>query len=891
MLRRNSFREHSRGRGLIVSQQSSTPFAARLAVVVVPVCFFATGVAGLIYEVVWNRTLSLLMGNTSYALATLLTVFMAGLALGAWIGGRIARGGAWGLRLYGLLELAIGLYCLILPTLIGLTHTWFAAIYRNHYGSLVRFNLMQFVVVGLLLLLPTTAMGATLPILTRFLVRRLQLMSRTVGVLYAVNSGGAFVGVMLAGLVLLPSLGVRSGYTVAIVINLVVGLVALGISFAVPAQGVPAEGVEAEVRPRAKRRRESAASRPSIGTATLLVGFGVSGFAAMVYQIAWTRAVALAIGSSTYAFTLIAGAFILGLTLGSVALGWMGDRSWGPKALAALPWVIALSALSTVSFLGTLPIRVTRVVHGAESFAGQQWAEFAHVFGIFVLPTFCMGGMLPIVSRYLATGSDDAGRAVGNAYASNAVGTILGSFCGGFVLIPWIGMRASILTGSVLSGLVGAVFLFRALAPGTARVVIPVSAMAVVLVFAATSPTWEASVITSGPFLRANRYARGGTDEGIRARMQANIVYYEAGVSTVVTVVENGTRRSMIVGGKPDAFSYASTQNWIAQLPLLLRPEARRVLIIGLGSGHTLSSVEAHPNVESIDVVEMSAEVVEAARDYFGEFTGNALDDPRVNLIVGDGRVHLEHTAHKYDVIISQPSNPWISGAASLFTREAFAAMRRRLEPGGIVSIWFQGFRMPLVNFRTLSRTWGEVWEHPSIWNSRIRGEYVLLGSDVPLEIEFDALKASFVQPRVLKQMTSIRMPSPAHALGYLVTADGGVRAVGGDAPINTDDSSRIEFDTPKALGRDEVGEIYLALDDESVDPWGYVRPGGGVETDEYLEARELGARIFSDQREIRRSINLPTDEAIRILESINARNPYDAVAARELNARRRQNR
>jgi len=871
----------------IESIDTSTP-AITLAV---GACFFATGAAGLIYEIAWNRMLALAMGNTSYALATLLTVFMGGLALGAWIGGKRAPAGRGALRLYGVLELGVGLYCLLLPLLLDLADPLFAAIYRNHYSSLVRFNLLQFVVVAVLLIVPTTLMGATLPILTRFVVPRLGVMSRTVGVLYAVNSGGAFAGAMLAGLVLLPAVGVQSSYRIAAAVNIVVGFIALTLSSVVAESGA-AEVSPRKGRPRSRKEQVPSDARPTALTPTiLLVGFGVSGFAAMVYQVAWTRAVTLAIGSSTYAFTLIAGAFILGLTLGSLALGRMGDRNWGPYALAILPAVIGLSAVVTVAALGTLPIRVSRVVISAESFAGQQWTQFGQIFSIFVVPTFCMGGMLPIVSRYLARRRDDAGRAVGTAYAANAAGTILGSFCGGFVLIPWIGMRSSILLGAVLSGAVGAAFLYRALPPTTASRGVKAALILVAVVLAAAlAPGWERSVMTSGPFLRARAYVtdESSSAEAIRERMASRILYYREGVATVVTVTEaEDGRRSLIVGGKPDAFSFASTQNWLGHLPMLLRPDARRVLIIGLGSGHTLGSVASHPGVESIDSVELSEGVVHAAKEYFDEFTGGVLDDPRSTVIVGDGRLHLEHSDRNYDVIVSQPSNPWIAGASSLFTREAFSTMKRRLEPGGLACIWFQGFRMPVENFRSLSRTWAEVWKHPSIWESRLSGEYLFVGSDEPLRIDFDRLREAFENPAVREQMTAIRIPSPAHALGYLVIADDEVRAIAGDAVVNTDDGSRIEYDTPKGMWRDHATEIMKLIGARRVDPWNFVTTAH-PDAEEFRANRAAGERILRDRARSLEALDLPRDQAIAVLEEIVEANPYDATAGRALRRLRR---
>ena len=199
-------------------------------ILLVGACFFATGAAGLIYEVVWNRMLVLQMGNTSYSLATLLTVFMGGLALGAWLGGRLAPTGAAALRAYGLLELGIGLYCLLLPALFEATRPLFGTFYRHYYGSLAAFNLAQFLVVAALLIVPTTLMGATLPILVRFLTSRLGVLGSTTAALYSVNSGGAFVGCMLAGLLLLPTQGVRISYLVAVAINVVVGIAALAMS-------------------------------------------------------------------------------------------------------------------------------------------------------------------------------------------------------------------------------------------------------------------------------------------------------------------------------------------------------------------------------------------------------------------------------------------------------------------------------------------------------------------------------------------------------------------------------------------------------------------------------------------------------------------------------------
>jgi len=872
------------------SQRTSQP--SRLFPVVAA-CFFATGAAGLIYEIIWNRTLALLMGNTAYSLATLLTVFMGGLALGAWVGGHWPPRGRWALRTYGLLELGIGLYCLLLPRMLDAAAPLFTAIYRNHYGSMVRFNLMQFCVVGLILLIPTTMMGATLPILTRFLVTRMGVLSRTVGVLYAVNSGGAFVGALLCGLLLLPTLGVERSYLVAILTNGIVGLIAIALSYVVPTSLPVAPTVEEPLRglrKSAEKRRDPERPGPAFTPGVLLLGFGLSGFAAMVYQVAWTRSVTLSTGSSTYAFTLIAGAFILGLTLGSLTLGWMGDRSWGGYVLGLLPVLIGLTSVITVAALGRLPVAMSRLLQSEPTFAELQWSQFRTVFFIYLLPTFCMGGMLPIVSRFVTRGPDDVARSVGNAYAANALGTILGSFAGGFLLIPWVGMRWSILIGAGISSLVGAVFLYQA-ASTNRPLRLPLVAGVVVLAGLAilVAPRWDQVVMTSGPFIKAKNYASGGgdSDAQIRARMHRGdeIIYYREGVSTLVTVTQSSQdRRSLITSGKPDAFSYASTQNWLGHLPMLLRPDAADVLIVGLGGGSTLGSVLAHPNPKAVDCVEISAEVADAAREYFSKYTDHALDDQRVKLIIGDGRVHLQHTDRAYDVIISQPSNPWMAGASALFTRDFFELVKGRLRPGGLSCIWFQGFRMPVENFKSLAAAWASVWPHCSIWTSRVSGEFLFVGSPEPLSVDFARLDARFKLPKVASQMNAIMMPAPPDALSYLVAVDDGVRTVAGGATVNTDENSRIEYDTPKGMWQDHALEIAKRLHTVRVDPWRFViAPPNDDQNANYGAARARGAEILTAQDDLFRALDLPPSRQRELITDVLRRNKHDALAQRIL--------
>lgn len=836
-------------------------------------CFLATGAAGLVYEILWNKMLALLMGNTAYALATLLTVFMGGLALGAWLGGRWAPSGSAGLLVYGLLEVLVGAYCLALPTLLDWTQPLFGAIYRNFYGSLATFNFLQFLVVSLLLLLPTACMGATLPILVRFLCRGLGVMGRTVGVLYGINSGGAFVGAMLAGLVLLPTWGMAASYRLAVATNVGVGSIAIALWWVVRRRQPQETDDLGDGEVRTNLPAERVPSRRA-----LLWGFGVCGFAAMVYQVAWTRAVALAIGSSTYAFTLIAGAFILGLTAGSLALGWTADRRAGRVALGLLPGVIGLSSIWTVAELGALPIEVTRLIRTAETFAQLEWAKFRAVFTVFLLPTFCMGGLLPLVSRFLATRSEEAGSSVGVAYAANAAGTILGSFCAGFVLIPWIGIRASILAASALSVAVGIGWLATSLRPAARGILaLPLGAAACLGLWWA--PAWTPYVMSSGAFYHAHVHDTDSSDADadIRQAMERDVLFYEEGVTGVVAVTGVDTRY-LVVGGLVDATSKAWSQAWLGHLPAVLHRDAKKALVIGLGSGQTLEAVAHHRRLDSIQCVEISEEVVRAARGFFLPTEGSPLDDPRVDLVIGDGRLHLQHTDAMFDLIVSQPSFFWLAGSAALFTRENFELMRARLAPGGLACTWFQSINMEPETFRTLCRTWTDVWPHASLWRSQSLGEYVFVGSEEPLRPAFDQLEAAYADPELAPILGKLWAPTSAHLMGFMVTADASLRALGGSGELNTDDLPHVAHDMPRGMFRDHSRRILGLLQRHRVDPWEYVT--GDPESEAFLLTRDLSRHITEARDASVRAMDLPPGERREVWRQVLAKDPRDIVAA-----------
>jgi len=535
------------------------------------------------------------------------------------------------------------------------------------------------------------------------------------------------------------------------------------------------------------------------------VGIGVSGIAAMIYQIAWTRVLLLSIGSSVYAFSLIVTAFICGLALGSLIIAKFIDRRrdlvlW----LALVQGAIGLSALGIMHVLGNLPVFAARFLFVASrSFQYIQLVEFAVIFGLVLIPTFMMG---PMAIKICTTDVKRVGRFFGNVYAVNTLGAIIGSFMAGFILIPWLGAQNSILIAVAMNIFIaGALFLWaptlvlpRRMAGAMATAVI-----AVLLWYPISQ--WDASILTSGPFLYAGRYKDISAKKRIdlRAAMKEGVqtLYFKEGLHAVVTVQKTSEGNlALQINGKTDASARgdAATQLMLGHLPLLHHQRAENVLVIGLGSGMTLGAVERYP-VKAVDVVEIEPAVVEASK-FFRDFTGDVLSDPRVNLIVADGRNHLALTSRQYDVIISEPSNPWISGMANLFTREFFELAKKRLRGRGVMCQWVHAYSMSSIDFKTIVRTFQAVFPHVTVWETSFGGDYLLIGSPQDLNIDYEMLIDRLNDENMSADMGRMNIRDPAAFINKLIITEDAVAEYTKGAPLHTDDNALLEYSAPKAM-------------------------------------------------------------------------------------------
>jgi len=851
-----------------------------------------SGSCGLIYEIVWMKMLTLVIGNTVFAITTVLTAFMGGLALGSFLAGRFIDKIKDPLRTYGILEGGIGAYALLLPLFIAGTEPLFRIIYQGINPSFYTFSLLRFVVCGIILLIPTTLMGATLPVLSKHFVERQSHVGWNVGLLYGVNTFGAVLGSFAAGFILIPTLGITWTIYLAALLNLLIcaGMLKLAKN------RIQLEPSESKGKPKGKKRKKERAEEvvpEGWGTIQWVVvaGIGVSGIAAMIYQIAWTKVLLLSIGSSVYAFSLIVTAFICGLALGSLIIGKFIDRRkdlvlW----LALLQGAIGLSALLIVPLLGKLPVFVAETIFtSSRSFQYVHFAEFAVIFALILVPTFMMGAAVPMAIKICTTDVRRVGKFFGNVYAVNTLGAIIGSFMAGFILIPWLGAQSSIFIAVAMNITAAGVILLHApslssprrLAGALATVVIAV------LVWYPISQ-WDASVLSSGPFLYAHRYKDISTTKGIdlRAAMKEGIqtLYFKEGLHAVVAVQKTSEGNlALQVNGKTDASSRgdAATQLMLGHLPLLLHQRAENVLVIGLGSGMTLGAVERYP-VKGVDVVEIEAAVVEASR-YFNDFSGDPLNDPRVNLIVADGRNHLALTSRQYDVIISEPSNPWISGMANLFTREFFDLAKKRLRGGGLMCQWVHGYSMSSIDFKTIVRTFQAVFPHVTVWEASFGGDYLLIGSPQDLNVDYQMLIDHMRDESMRADMGTMNIKDPAEFINKLVITEEAIAEYTKGAPLHTDDNARLEYSAPKALLEVRSTLLLEELYHYRSNPADMLRSLRWVEIDTQME-KDLSA-MFRGKKEVLRGYissyaNGAEKNAIKRFEAGLAISPgdYDAT-------------
>jgi spermidine synthase len=794
--------------------------------------YACSGAAALVYEVTWTRLLTLQLGHTVAAASTVLAAFMGGLAAGAWIAGRADErlagsndAPARRLRCYAFLETVVAVAALLLP--LGLTACAPALAWAYADGTApFRFAAVRVALSLLLLGIPAAAMGATFPLAAAWFAGNAAsgATAADAGALYAANTAGAAIGAIATGFWLIPAIGLRGSTSAGVLLNLLAAAGGLWLA-AMPTTTPPSSRGERTERPPRKRAKQALSIAPSPSPRLAYAAAAISGFVALAYEVVWTRLLALVIGPTTYAFATMAAAFITGLAIGSAAGSRIARRSARPGTwLGAMLLLCAVAAAMAAWFAASrLPLIVAGEVTGPGVVFGAVVLRQALGIALLLLPmTFALGAAFPLALALTSAGASAVGRDVARLYTANTLGAIAGALAGGFLLVPLLGLRSTIQWCAIIGALYGGWCLAipwrdtasqagddghrRAASPrspagrGRPALVGAVAAAAAVALIVAL-PAWDRELLASGAYKYAPYLQPGDLDTVLRA---GRLEYYKEGAAGTVSVRRLAGTRSLAIDGKVDASNAGDmlTQRLLGLLPVLLHPDPQDVCVIGLGSGVTVGSALSRSAVRHADVVEISPEVVEASR-FFDHENNHALQAPGVRLIIGDGRSHLLLTPRRYDVIVSEPSNPWMAGVAALFTQEFFRAARARLKPDGLLCQWAHTYDISAGDLRSIVRTFGSVFPQGTLW---LIGEsdLLLIGTaGAAIGPHLDQLEAQWRRGAAPVALSEVGISGDGALFALLSLFAGGPHELvqfGDEAPIQTDDRMALEFSAPGAI-------------------------------------------------------------------------------------------
>ena len=773
---------------------------SRLSRPIVLGLLFLSGFTGLIYELVWSKRLANLLGSSGHAHAIVLATFMGGLALGAWLFGRTADRVARPLLLYGVLELGVGAYALVFRfVLAGLSAVYLKVAPALDADGSAR-PVAKLVFAATSLLLPTILMGGTVPALTRYFTTHLGAAKRQLSVLYAVNSLGAALGCLFAGVVLIPAEGLLHTELKAAAVNLLLGAVAVVLALRTAKSGAPAS-----TGPGSKAREY-----PPIAIRAALFGVALSGFTAMLYEITWIRLLSIVIGGTSYAFTFILTAFILGIGLGSA---WLSRRDSAPTqaepdSLALFGrlqvWLVA-SVCVALPFYGRMPYLFLHL-HAALRKSIATWPlfqvlTFAFCVSVLLIPTFFLGASFPAAARVALSRVEKLGGQLGGVYLWNTVGTVAGSLIGGLVLLPMIGLEGNFafaLGCNLLAALV-AFWASRPAAVPVLRHLWPVgAATAAVLVYGLSTVGWSGVVTSSGRYREWERTFDSFEAFRIAVKKRSEVKFQRDDIFASVLVGVAPPLRYMRINGKVDASngSDIDTQILAGHLGVLTHPgEVKKVLLVGMGAGITAGSLLTYP-IDRLDVVEISPAVIEAAR-LFGDDNHHALDDPRCKVHIEDAKTFLLLSPEKYDLIVSVPSNPWVSGVSGLFSRDFFQVASAHLAPGGRIVQWFHAYESNEALVRLVLRTLRDSFAHGTSWVGP--QDLVLLATSEPQTFDFAKIAERMTRPAVRDDLLRAKTPDLVTLLARQVHSDKGQLQFAGRGPINSDDRNLLEYDSPSA--------------------------------------------------------------------------------------------
>ncbi|HEX7780468.1 MAG TPA: fused MFS/spermidine synthase [Vicinamibacterales bacterium] len=715
--------------------------------------FFISGVSGLIYQSLWLRLLSLVFGVTIHAASTVLASFMAGLAIGTVLAGRLTRRVRNPLAWFGAVEISIGIAALSTPwALAAIARIW-PIVYAPLADHAWAVTVARVFCAAAVLIVPTTLMGATLPLVVRSALWEGVLVARPVGALYAANTAGAITGALLAGFILVGDFGITASFRIAAALNGFVGLSALLLSRGRGLSRAPTgETPVPSDRPRLRLRQ-------------IPVVFAVSGFAALGLEVVWFRVLVLIVTATTYAFTTMLAMVLLGIAMGSALAGPLLTRRWNyVRAFGIAQLATGLLTIGSLAFY-------LRGYH-AGALRGSD-----HVASLFVIlpPALAMGLAFPLGIRAWTEAHDDrandSATRVATLYALNVSAAIAGSLVAGFGLIPAFGTRTSVVILASSFGLAGVALLWSSLA----RMQRLATAGAVLLLFVGAVRALPSPLEAV---------------QGRRVPPGERLMFLDEGRQTTVGVYRQpGGTNVLYLDGlhqANDTYPMVTLHRLIGLLPVAIHRAPARGLVIGLGGGVTAGAVSLTDGL-TLDIVELSDSVVRGAA-LFRHVNEDVIHRPNVHLRIDDGRNYLTTTDRKYDIITADIIQPIHAGAGNLYSVEYFRLARRALAPHGVMMQWV-GIR-PASEYTLIVRTFLTAFPHATAWANG----GLLVGTMEPLRLDSTAFADKLSHPSTRSALALVDITSFDRLLSLYTAGPESLRAFVGPGLILTDDRPLVEY-------------------------------------------------------------------------------------------------
>ena len=761
--------------------------------------FALSNMAALIYQISWTKSLSYVFGTSVYAVGTVLACFMAGLALGSFVFGKKVDRSPNPLRLFAYVEIALGLFALFLIPVFAFLPQPYTSLHRLFEGSPI-LNFLLFALSFQVLIIPTSLIGGTFPIMNRIYARQIKTIGEDVGIVYSVDTIFAAIGALSAGFFLLPVIGISRAVALGALINILAGLYLYKKSCKTDWIPHVENGDANENRNKQIKSVNSELDRTDW---VVFISFFLSGFAALAIEVVWIRFLSLTMGTSIYAISIITASFLVGFSLGSFIISKYTHKIKHPvTTFAFVELGIALSGILVLLLLDKLDVPYLMLYHAFDSYYPFTVSLFIVIFLIILVPTTLMGATMPIVSKIVSNKFEFIGTDIGAVYSINTFGAIFGTIFASFVLIPGIGMIKTGVFGAAI-GIFIALMLFAISERKWKNKFYFFAGITIILGICLASGTINP--------LFAGAYYHGTQLQDIEGwknlKSKIELVHYEEGLYGMVSVVKKDEFVALRIDGKSESSNVPIelvSEHQLAYIPVFASQNPKNVMLIGLGGGFTLDALTNFDEIESIDLVEINPRVIEVAKEFFSEYNNHALSDPRINVIIDDGRNHLGASEKKYDVIISQPSNIWLSGEGGLFTKEMYEIARTHLKDGGVFGQWMPLYEQDTDDFRIFLATFSSSFPYTNLWI--VGYDAILVGSMQPIEYDYGNIRSRLTSNHEINSdfefMSNVLATSGTYRLLYQMIVPYrmsgiDVKEFSGEA-INTDDRPVLEFSSAR---------------------------------------------------------------------------------------------